>query len=51
MSAGTPPQCGPDPIGGAYSAPPNPVAGSGGLFLRRRRVGGKKRERREGEEN
>ena len=35
----------PDPAGGAYSAPPDPLAGFGGLLLRR----GKGREGRGGE--
>ena len=37
ISAGAPPQL--DPAGGAYSAPPDPLAGFGGLLLR----GGKRR--------
>jgi len=38
----------PDPAGGAYSAPPNPLAGLRGLLLRGRR--GKEGEKRGGEE-
>jgi len=38
----------PDPAGGAYSAPPDPLAGLRGLLLRGGKGGGRGREGREG---
>jgi len=40
--------CAPDPTGGAYSAPPVPLAGLRRIQLLRKREGINRRERREG---